>query len=223
MGIKYLPIDSFKNIYLPLNSINFTKDHSNLKILVNRYDILVGLIFLYVDICILSEVSYWIKKDWGIDIPNKKIRNIYNDFNRKRIMKYSLSFFAINPERVPKPLKDKIINYGYNIYILSHEYYNESYALNINDLNKALDNNTFSLDGLLHLKRLMYAYNLSDMLILENYKIINSSHSLTHKILNSTIDNIEIGFYKRISELENQNNIKKNRRFVSSSKLSNTL
>lgn len=92
-SLKNPDIESYRKIYKLKEIIEASKVHKHIS---KRYDILLGIIFLYRGSMDTSEIVTAIDKDWDIQMNEREIENLLTSYRTRRCMAQAHKFYVIN-------------------------------------------------------------------------------------------------------------------------------
>lgn len=191
-------------------------------------DIYIGLILSYYYDCTPEEIAFHIKDEYGLEIEIKVIERVFFYFNLKRYYKNTQGLFVVDIEKVKADFSDidsfirtndkylylyNDILFCNNSNLIKYSIYYKG-KIFINDVKTKLNigncaslvsyknfkNEYVDLATILSLKRFCYAYNISDMDLIETYSIKhNKEFSLSE--CNNFVINSQINFYNMFAQV----------------------
>lgn len=199
-------IKKYQEVYRP--DVLLHKSRTEKLVLRKRYDILLGLIYLYYSSSTVQEISDHIRQDWGITIPHGDIGKMLTHYKQRKIYSryhnYNLLQHAFAANLTEKQnehtifLQDMALVHKDNIKLFPEDaFVKRKEFLRFKDKS----NNSYKIQKQLIIKRLCYAYNVSDMEIIENY-VIETKKSLDPELKNLYYFHSQIEYFSFIDKLD---------------------
>lgn len=183
-------------------------------------DLIISLIYLYLNDCSVEDINYWLKKEWNYEISERAIRDILYRFQSKRLFKKSTGIYVLNTEKVKKNINkisniveddglfytNSLDNIEYFIYFSGTKKEGGRKKINIGSLIdivnlKKIDGENVSIEEALSIKRFNYAYNQSDMAYISTYEKI-TKNKMSIKLKNELIINSQFKFNSKFNKIK---------------------
>lgn len=199
-------IKKYQEVYRP--NVLLHKSRTEKLALRKRYDILLGLIYLYYASSTVQEVSDHIYKDWGISITHSDIGKMLTHYKQRKIYSRYHCYNLLHHEFVGGLndkqkehtifLPDMTLVHRDNVKLFPDDaFVKRKEFLKFKDKS----NNSYKIQKQLIIKRLCYAYNVSDMEIIENY-VFETKKTLDPELKNLYFFHSQIEYFTFIDKLD---------------------